>query len=235
MSEQRICGQLIESAARRRRGTRPLVASVVTHGALIALAVAGTRHPRVYRARHEPVEAVQLARLSPAPAPRTAQPTHAAPAPRGFQVLQAPDIATTLPPVDLTQPATVAENFTGKGIAGGIAGGVAAAELRDVGPGYIESSVADDAPYLLPGQIGPDYPDVLRDAAPDGYVLVRFVLDTLGNVEPPTLAVVQATHPLFVRSVQSALTRLHFAPARFSGKRVRARMEQRFEFHLAGR
>jgi TonB family protein len=95
--------------------------------------------------------------------------------------------------------------------------------------------VADDAPYLLPGQFGPEYPDMLRAAAPDGYVLVRFVLDTLGNVEPPTLAVVQATHPLFVSSVQSALTRLHFAPARFSGKRVRARMEQRFEFHLAGR
>lgn len=214
---------------------RPVLVSVVAHGALIALAIAGSGHPRMYRGRHEVVEAVQLARLSPAATPHVARATPAAPPPRGFQVLQAPELSTTLPPVDVTRPATVVEDFSGKGIAGGKSGGVAAAQLRDVGPWFIESSVADDAPYLLPGQIGPDYPDVLRDAAPDGYVLVQFILDTLGNVEPPTLAVVQATHPLFVSSVRSALTRLHFAPARFSGKRVRARMEQRFEFHLAGR
>lgn len=234
MPEQRIGGQLIESAGRRRRAARPVLVSLLVHGTLIGTAIAATGHGRVYRWSRERVEAVQLARLSPAPPASAARDKHA-PAARGFQVLQAPELSTTLPPVDLIRAATVAEDFSGIGIAGGIAGGVAAAALSAAGPALIEGSIADDAPYLLPGQIGPDYPDVLRAAAPDGYVLVRFVLDTLGNVEPPTLDVIQATHPLFVTSVRSAMERLRFAPARYSGKRVRARMEQRFEFHLAAR
>jgi hypothetical protein len=64
--------------------------------------------------------------------------------------------------------------------------------------------------------------------------VVRFVVDTLGRVEPPSLDIVQSSHPLFLASVRTALDHLRFLPARFSGRRVRVRMEQRFEFHFAG-
>jgi hypothetical protein len=63
--------------------------------------------------------------------------------------------------------------------------------------------------------------------------VVRFVVDTLGRVEPPSLDIVQSSHPLFLASVRTALDHLRFY-RRFSGRRVRVRMEQRFEFHFAG-
>jgi hypothetical protein len=40
---------------------------------------------------------------------------------------------------------------------------------------------------------------------------------------------------LFTDAVRHALERLRFSPAAVGGRKVRVRMEQRFEFHLAGR
>ena len=86
---------------------------------------------------------------------------------------------------------------------------------------------------MLPGQMGPAYPEPLRDDRPDGLVVVRFVIDTLGHVESPSLKVIHASHPLFLDAVRVVARAAAIPPGRYSGQRVRVRMEQRFEFHLA--
>jgi protein TonB len=236
-SEMLIARHLIESAPRKRPRGQSLAASIVAHGGLISAAVVGTMHPHIAAtAPSDPVAVIRMATLDPPPA---APPSTAAirnPPPRGFQVLTAPaDVPSTLPPPDALKLATVAENFTGRGIIGGIEGGVRSAaigthsSLNDP----IDGTIADVPPYLLPGQMGASYPDSLRPSAPDGMVVARFVIDTLGHVESPSLRIVDATHPLFAESVRGALERLHFLPARFSGQRVRARLEVSFEFHMA--
>lgn len=155
---------------------------------------------------------------------------------RGFQVLVAPnDVPASLPSIDATQPTVIPEDFSAKGVAGGLSSGIGVVPLEPtIGPNEpIDGRAADEPPYMLPGQMGPAYPAPLRDDRPDGLVVVRFVIDTLGRVESPSLKVIEATHPLFADAVKASLNRLRFLPAEFSGKRVRVSMEQRFEFHLA--
>jgi hypothetical protein len=47
--------------------------------------------------------------------------------------------------------------------------------------------------------------------------VVRFVVDTLGRVEPPSLDIVQSSHPLFLASVRTALDHLRFYRPGFPG------------------
>ena len=63
----------------------------------------------------------------------------------------------------------------------------------------------------------------VRDALADAVVV--------GRLDLPAQAWLDAA----VADLRTALDRLRFLPARFSGRPVRVRMEQRFEFHLAGR
>jgi hypothetical protein len=232
MSAQLIGGRLLESAPRRRRGARSaVVASSVAHASLIALAVMGTASPR--RADERWAERVDPVRLPPVtPAPVAERP-RARPAKVGFQILQVPaDVPMRLPPIDLTASVTREEDFSGRQLAGGVAD---LAPIR-LGPPHsdpIDGGAADESPYLLPGQMGPPYPEELRVDRPDGLVVVRFVIDTLGRVELPSLHVVAATNPLFAASVRKTLDHLRYVPASLAGRLVRVRMEQRFEFHLA--
>lgn len=240
MHSQIVGRTLMESAPRPGRGARPLIASIGAHAALITLAVVTTLHPGV-RAdvlRAERVAVVDLSSFAPpTPAQVRARRAVAAQLPvRGFQILVAPsDVPITLPTVDVTQPTISPEDFSARGVAGGLASGFGASLLTPAAtsPDPIDKSAADEPPYLLPGQMGPAYPDRLRDDRPDGLVVVRFVIDTLGHVEAPSLKVLQASHPLFLDAVRLSLDRLRFLPGRYSGQRVRVRMEQRFEFHLA--
>ncbi len=239
MTTQLMGEHLIESAPRPRRGANALLASSAIHAGLVAMAVYATmpRERANFEASQERVRIVDIAQFAPATPPAAAAAPQKTAEP-GFKILAIPaEVPSAIPGIDVAQQATLAEDFTGRGLLGGAAGGVHVAPLalasRVVDP--IDGDLADQAPYLLPGQMGPAYPDPLRKNAPDGIVVVRFVIDTLGRVEVPSLKVVESTHPLFVASVRSALDRLKFLPAYFSGQRVRVRMEQRFEFHLAGR
>src|SRR5262245_52428846 len=213
-----------------------LLVSTAVHAAALAVSVWATlgAKPDAPAILAERVAVVNVGVFHSAPPPSSQPPPRVQ---QGFQVLEAPhEVPTTLSLASLQAPATIPEDFTGHGVAGGQAVAAVAAPEAMVAGGDepIEGAFADQLPYMLPGQMGPTYPPLLRDRAPDGLVVVRFVIDTLGRVEPPSLDVVQSSHPLFLASVRTALDHLRFLPARFSGRRVRARMEQRFEFHLAG-
>jgi TonB family protein len=78
----------------------------------------------------------------------------------------------------------------------------------------------------------PDYPSQLRAAMVEGDVVVRFVVDTLGRVEPSSIVIVRATHPLFGDAVRRWLSRTRYAPAEVSGRRVRQLVQQPVGFTL---
>jgi TonB family protein len=232
MTAQLIGGRLLESTPQSARRARSAMASTAIHAGLIALAIW-----RTIPTAPEPAHLAEHVSIIPLPQFARAKPPERAPSPEKvraheFKVLDAPpEVPATIPPVDLARPATVVEDFSGKGVP------VHVAEVSLVKPAsrndLINGEDADQSPYLLPGQMGPPYPEELRDDRPDGIVVVRFVIDTLGRVEGPSLKVVAMTHPLFAASVRATLGRLRYLPASVSGKRVRVQMEQRFEFHLA--
>jgi protein TonB len=65
------------------------------------------------------------------------------------------------------------------------------------------------------------YPLPLRDSGVTGTVVLRFVIDTDGRVEPSTIQVVSTTHPAFGDAAVEAAKKLRFEPAKVNGKSVR--------------
>lgn len=76
----------------------------------------------------------------------------------------------------------------------------------------------------------PHYPLELRERGGHGVVVARFVVDTLGVVQPETFTVVSTSHELFTREVRSLLPSLRYEPAQVFGRKVPQITEQRFEF-----
>jgi protein TonB len=78
----------------------------------------------------------------------------------------------------------------------------------------------------------PRYPESLRAAGVDGRVIVQFVVDTLGIIEPASVKIILSSHDFFTRSVEAVLPRYRFVPSEVNGRRVRALAQMPFEFHL---
>jgi TonB family protein len=87
----------------------------------------------------------------------------------------------------------------------------------------------------MSGNGQPEYPAMLRQVAAEGDVHVRFVVDTAGRVEPTSIEILRASHPLFGAAVQRWLSRNRYVPAEVSGSRVRQLVEQRIAFTLEPR
>jgi protein TonB len=89
-----------------------------------------------------------------------------------------------------------------------------------------ESAVRSEA------SAAPIYPPELIAKGIEGAVLTNFVIDTTGRADSTTIEIVQATHPLFVESVRTAIPGMRFSPAMVQGHRVRQVVEQRFQFRI---
>ena len=224
---------LMESA--HRRGTRRsgwMMGSTLVHGALIAtVATTGTRE--IVDRFSEPVDRI----IYTAPAPAAAAPA-AAPQPAGAANRAAPPAPL---PIDLKNiplpgvgsigdvtPTAAAPSDWGGGISllpGAPTGGTAPGGVFDV-------RTVDRA--VLPSATNrpPEYPPVLRSAGVTGDVLVRFVVDTSGRVEPSSVEIAHASHDLFADAVRRWLPRTRYVPAEVAGRRVRQLVEQRVDFAL---
>jgi protein TonB len=232
---------LLESRAARPRRTGGAVASAVMHGVLIAAAVALAR-PRSGEATEHPViphEAMVF--VAPRPLERRPARPRAAPTPRGpidearLPAIVAPvvvpdhlpsiDVGVSLPPDDILARRT---HDVGGGLAPAGAGGLSGG-TSDV----IDAALADRAPSLVGHAAEPRYPASLRDAGLQGRVVVQFVVDTLGRPEMGDVQVVEATHPLFVDAVRTALARYRFTPGEAGGHSVRTRVQIPFQFTLS--
>jgi len=145
---------------------------------------------------------------------------------KGFQTVVAPtDIPTNIPPINL-QEHFDPKDYTGTGVEGGIGTGI----VPSSGDVYMES-VVEERPEVLSGpQL--QYPDLLRQAAIQGRVLVQAIIDTSGRAEPPSVKVIQSPNPGFDQSAKNYVLRALFRPARVHGRAVRVLINLPIDFKI---
>lgn len=227
---------LIETKPKKPKTFKGMVISVVVHVALIGGAVYGTLQAKeaLEKPKQEKVEFVDMKKDEPPPPEeKPAEPppevVAAPPPPKGFQVLTAPiKIPDVLPEIDLTKKLTDEADFSGKGVAGGIAAGVGNQPIdRTFFEFEVEKQVSG-----IPGTVNLRYPDMLRSANVEGEVLVQFEVDTNGRANMATFRVLKSSHDLFTASVRNALGSMRFYPAEIGGRKVKQLVQQPFNFTL---
>lgn len=237
-----MLGVLLESRSRRPRRTGGVALSIAAHLAIIGVATAATTaSPREVK----PLEPRTVVIYTPKPEPTPATPRRVvpdAPAPGGSLPTLSPIAAVyidapTVVPVELPE-ITLSRGPAADSLIIGSIGG------RSGRPGGGFGLVADDdSPssgewrgnellMRMTASGKPRYPDMLRQSGVDGRVLIRFTVDTLGRIDPASVAVLSTTHELFTQSVRAALPAFRFRPAESGGRRVPALAEMPFEFTL---
>jgi protein TonB len=97
----------------------------------------------------------------------------------------------------------------------------------------LAESAVQERPSLVPNSCqAPQYPLQLRQARVEGHVLLRFVVDESGRVEPASVNVVSATHSRFEAPARQAMTTCRFRPARFNDRAVRVTVTAPVDFRL---
>jgi protein TonB len=231
---------LIESQAAKQKRAGGFMWSFVIHSILISGAVYATYSVgnALEKPKAEKVEFVTVKKDEPPPPKEEVKPPPEvimkAPPPKGFQVLTAPiKIPDVLPQIDMSKKVTDEADFTGKGVAGGIAKGVVGGTPTPVNDNqtYFEFQVEKQVtPY--PNNTAPHYPDMLRSANVEGEVLAQFVVDTTGRADMSQFHILKSTHDLFTNAVKSALPNMKFYPAEVGGKKVRQLVQMPFQFNL---
>lgn len=239
---------LVASGAHLDLRARWMTTSVVTHGIVVALAVATTGQALTSSVEAPPDPAMLLFVPKPPPPPppetRPAPPVErvvvAEPPPKGFQTIAAPkDLPTVIPPVDLTQRPLDPRDFTGRGVEGGVADGViggtgTVAGAEDAGGvDAIYAATTSDArfdPAILLSQPAPAYPAALAALGVEGRVKLEFVIDTTGRVEPGSVRILESTHQAFEEAARGTALGASFRPARFASRPVRQLTRQAIRF-----
>jgi protein TonB len=187
-------------------------------------------------------------RVAPPP-PRPAQPRAAAATPT---VVAPVTVPTNLPPVNLKAVPTVnvdivispraelpkaSGNPIGSAARSTSEGDVEGRSKGGLGSGasgraYSENQV--ERAVVATRQPVPRYPDALRSVNVTGEVMVQYIVDAKGRVEPGSIKVLSSTHKLFADAVRSALLNARYRPAQVGGQSVRQLVEQPFIFKLDG-
>lgn len=236
-------GTLIESRPLRQRRRGSAALSAVVHVALVAGAVGATVHskppvepPPVY---HDTIVYVRPVALTGASADRPTSRCDACYVP----IPPTRPVIVDLHPI-LDEGSMPHPNWDSLFTATSAARGTSSGPLVD-NPLAHGAGVGSGTGVFTPNQveravavlttIRPAYPEMLRAAGTEGRVVVRFVVDTAGRVEPASITTVESTHALFERSVRDVLPRLRFAPAEAGGRHVRQLVEMPFQFSLSNR
>jgi TonB family protein len=219
---------LLESGAERSRRPGWTAASAGAHAALIVVVAALTlREALPPPARVRPETVIYTApRREQAPALPTRERAPRVPdwrVPREIRV-SVPEVPVAIPG---ELPLTIGRIDTLLGGLPGIGGSRPAATNRI----YSERTVEKPA-VPRPDNPSPDYPLALRAAHVEGEVLVQFVVDKGGRVESGSIAIVQASHPLFAESVRRWLMRTRYIPAEMQDGPVRQLVQQQVGFTL---
>jgi protein TonB len=231
---------LIESSSRQKKSFGQSVVSLVLHGVVIFLAVKATQGV-AEEIRDRPIDTTLVFLKAPDPTPPPPEPPKqdivvaANPPPKGFQTIVPPDvIPKDIPPVDLNTKPFNPSDFTGKGVEGGIAKGIAGGTGPvDVKAEVYMSSQLDD-PAVAVSQPQPRFPPVLQSAGIGGYVVVQYIVDTTGHAEPSSFKVMEKTHDAFVAPAREAIMKSVFRPAKFKGEPVRQLVNQKISFNAPG-
>lgn len=233
--------ELVESRARPARRRGGTAASVAVHALVIGAAVAATGGAEPRPAEPPPDVLIYHAPAPPppsAPARATgvaAGPSAAPAAPRLPAVPAVPGVE--IPPIDAAVDAAAHlapdAGFEARGLrADGWGASATPGALGSPGAALDEAAV-DEPVVPDPRNPPPRYPESLRAAGLGGRVTARFVVDTLGRVEPGSVAFVAGgdqAAPALEAAVREALARSRFRPARAGGHRVRQLAERPYVF-----
>jgi protein TonB len=230
---------LIESKPKKQKSTGGTIFSIVMHAVLGGLLIYATANAgqELREEKTEEVKFVEVPKDEPPPPEEKAPPppdvVAAPPPPKGFQVLSAPiEIPDEIPEVDLTKAVTNEDDFSGKGVQGGLGSGVEGGTGPvDPNQAYFEFQVEKPA-LSVPGNPSPRYPDVLRESNVEGEVLAQFVVDTEGKADMKTFKVLKSSHDLFTASVRQVLPSMKFYPAEVGGRKVKQLVQLPFAFKL---
>ena len=234
---------LLASAPRRATGPGAWLASTAAHTlALAALLYLSGIADGPGGATFDRVTLVEITQPLDAPPPQPPPPpapepepaaAEAAPVevevPKGYQTLAAPEeILARIP--DPGVVAIRAEDFSGVGIAGGLARGTLLVRPDSTPPAPVVEApvsvaVVDERPRVLNlnelvSRMRDLYPPNYRIAEVEAQVVVQLVVDREGRVEQdPT--VVSTSHEAFAAPTLQVVRHLRWEPARRNGKPVR--------------
>ena len=228
---------LIESRPGHQMHAGETLVSTILHVGLVAAAIVVTAQA----GRQD--EAVRTENIIfSQPTPETPKPAEEAPAPpkdavlappppKGFQTLVAPvNIPDKIPDVDLSRAVTNEDDFSGRGVEGGIAKGVAGGTPQNISDQpYFEFQV-EKTVMARDGNPVPKYPTLLENAKATGEVLAQFVVDTAGRVESGSARILKSSDALFANAVMNVLPHLRFYAAEVGGHKVRAIVQVPFRF-----
>lgn len=231
--------KLPESARERKRSFGGATVSTLLHAVLVGGTVAATGAREELRAIIDPPERPVYIQPTekdpPKPAPPPEQrppveiPTDVEPVPAiNTPPIDVSVIPTGLPPVDTRIGTMRVEEFATTARDTVVAG---VGDPADPGTTFTEFTV-EKAVQARNGNPTPQYPRMLASSGIEGKVMVQFVVDTTGRVEPASIAFVFSDHVLFERAVRDVLLRSRYVPAEFGGRHVRQLVEQAFAFAL---
>lgn len=233
---------LLESQPRRTRTRSAAFVSLLIHASIVGTAIAATRSVVQPNEPEPPLPPVifvtpvrspePVAARQAAPEPAQAEPT---PVPSPTPPLVAPtEMPTTIPTPD-PNPAPWTEPTFVPTAPGGTPGGEPGAGDPNATSSGSEPLWADEvekAARVLGRQREPRYPDMLRTQHIEGRVVVAYVVDSLGRVEPNSIRMVESAHPLFEPAVRQTVLASRFRPAERRGRTVRQLVQQAFVFTL---
>ncbi len=156
------------------------------------------------------------------------------PPPKGFQVLTAPvDIPTEIPPINLEErfdPRDYSGVGTEGGVFSGVEGGTGPVDLTQV----FAEAVVDEVPERISCPL-PDYPRMMQQANIEGQVLLQFVVETDGHVNPSSIESLNSSHKAFEGPARDMISKCLFRPGRVRASPVRVLVQMPIIFNLAGR
>jgi protein TonB len=230
--------QLIESKPQKQKLAGGTMFSIVLHtvligGAVYAPARAGIKDEKT---KAEKIQFVEIKKEPPKVVEKEPPPPKEVivkpPPPKGFQVLRAPvKIDIKIPEIDLSKSITNENDFSGKGVKGGVANGVVGGKGPVVNDNqtYFEFQVEKPA-EMLSDSPKPKYPTVLESSGIAGEVQAQFVVSSGGKADMDSFKVLKSTNELFTQAVKNVLPRMHFSPAQIGGKPVNQLVQQSFQF-----
>jgi len=224
---------LSESRHARKRTGGGTVVSVVFHSLLLAGVITSTGISDPARPGPEVIDTLIYTPPAEPPAPVVTERSEgmtAGEVPTGIPPI--PDIPVIVEPVlDIGRTAPPIIDTGGEFVRRALDTSTSTASVHLANQPYNVTTV-DRVVVPSAANPTPRYPKFLAQAGVEGRVVARFVVDTLGQVEPRSLQIVQSTQEQFAVAVREIMPRMRFVPAEVRGARVRQLVEQTFQFEL---
>ena len=232
-----------------RKSVAASMMSLTLHGGFLAAAVMATAGTVDVIQESQPDTMLVFLTLEKKPEQKTALPPEPAPPPKvrpvpivslvpppqGFQVVNVPiGIPTDIPPVDFGEQFDP-RDFSGVGVEGGVFDGVKGGTGSVDASSLFRAATVDERPERLSGP-PLQYPAALREAGISGFVVIEFVINTTGRVDPSSIRIVRSSNAAFEGPARDAIRESLFRPGRVRGMAVRVLVQLQMDFNfVAGR